>query len=136
MKVITNSGALSNVDNDLQGVKTMLGTVYSVNNAVKAVVGDYMEVCSLTLPTSGVYLVIAHAELSIADGSTIENLNLFVNNDSIFNVRTTASSGGGLNASAIYRCSANAKLWVQCYGYSQDTSCEHRAWIQALKLSD
>lgn len=131
-----NSTALSNVTNDLQNVKTMLGTVYSTNHAVKAVIGDYIEVCSLILPTSGVYFVLAHAELSISDSNAIENVQVYANDRQVVNARTTAESGGGLNVSVIEHYTAGTKLWVQCYGYSKQSDYEHRAYLQALKLSN
>ena len=120
----TITGAVSALNNGLSDLNS--GYIYQRFDKAVAASTD-TNIGSITLPTKGMWLVIAVADLNV----TLENVYNFVVYGRV--VRGYGSNGGGATNALLINATSNNTA-VDVKGYVPGKACNFRCTIQAIKL--
>lgn len=127
-------------------LKLILGKLNIISNKKNSVYysegstgAPYQQVytsCNLTIPTAGVYLILAHQDANIDADSLLLSAIRCRQNASLITVADGRSSmlcGGGCVSWALVNASANGEVFLQGYGYAPGTWTA-RGKLLAIKL--
>lgn len=115
--------------------RTVTGNAWSVYQG-------QCQPCQITL-SKGYYLLLASVDLSVGGGTTaadvmslgfkIKTPNTCEFLSSNKTTKTTTLTGGGLMNYALFKCTGEAIIAIECYGY-MNKQYQHRGQITAINL--